>query len=116
MVFRGLEIDFDIFDADTAEAYENALKHVQTSMKPSESETWSGCIRRVCNEIFDFFDTLIEPGIHKELFGDSVHYTECLDAFQEFNGMVIEQKTKLEKYKSTPSAALPGSKVRRVGK
>ena len=112
MVFKGFEIDFDIYDADTAESYENALKHVQTAMTPQDNETWSSCVRRVCNEIFDFFDTLIEPGIHRELFGDRVNYLDCLDAFKEFNGLVTAQKSKLDKYRDTERPA--ASKIRRV--
>ena len=114
MVFRDFEIDFDIYDADTAESYENALKHVQEAMTQQDSESWSSCIRRVCNEIFNFFDVLIEPGIHRELFGNKVNYMDCLDAFQEFNELVIAQKARLDKYRST--AQPTESKVRRVGK
>ena len=36
MVFRNIEVDFDIYDADTAEVYEGAVQTVLESAVPKE--------------------------------------------------------------------------------
>lgn len=96
MVFKGFEIDFDIYDADTAESYENALKSIKamTGKKPGESN--GDCIRRQCACVFNFFDALFGSGFHKQLFGDKTNLLECLTVFKEFNDAVKQQHTAVD--------------------
>lgn len=97
MKFRGMELDFDVFDADTAEAYEEAIKQVQESRAEApKGETLSATIRRQCGRIFDFFDDLFGDGFHKQLFGERTNLTECVDAFAEFTAQVNAQKQELD--------------------
>jgi len=96
MVFRDLEIDFDIFDADTAEAYEEAVKRVEEGNKKAPGDSLSVVIRRQCGLVFDFFDDLFGDGFHKQLFGERTNLTECLDAFEEFVHNVNAQRAVLE--------------------
>lgn len=92
MKFKGLELDFDIYDADQAEAYEAALSRVvEESAREVPGETLSGGIRRQCGVVFDFFDELFGEGAHKELFGDKTNLTVCLDTFKEFTDLVNAQ-------------------------
>ena len=88
MLFRDMELDFDIFDADTAELYEEAVK------KPGE--TLAECIRRQCGAVFNFFDTLFGEDFHRELFGECTNLVECLEAFREFVGLVNAQRATLD--------------------
>ena len=82
MVFRNIEVDFDIYDADTAEVYEGAVQTVLESAVPKEGESLADGIRRQCNTVFAFFDTLFGDGFHKELFGQRTNMMECLQAFK----------------------------------
>lgn len=99
---NGIELDFDIMDADTAEKYEDALK-IATSiqnnvqgMNPGES------IRYQCNCIFDIFNTLFGPGTDKKLFGDKANLRICLEAFEalvtEANNQAENMDKKYSKY------------------
>jgi len=93
MEFRGLELDFDIYDADQAETYEAALERViQSSRKKVTGETMAAGIRRQCRTVFDFFDDLFGEGTHQEIFGDRTNLRICLDAFREFTNQVNSQK------------------------
>lgn len=95
MVFRNIEVDFDIYDADTAEVYEGAVQAVLDSAVPKEGESLADGIRRQCNTVFAFFDTLFGDGFHKELFGQRTNMMECLQAFKEFLELVSKQREQL---------------------
>lgn len=95
MVFRNIEVDFDIYDADTAEVYEGAVQTVLESAVPKEGESLADGIRRQCNTVFVFFDTLFGDGFHKELFGQRTNMMECLQAFKEFLELVSKQREQL---------------------
>lgn len=58
MKFRDMELDFDVFDAETAEVYEEAIKRVQESRAGTpKDETLSATIRRQCGRILTFLMT-----------------------------------------------------------
>lgn len=95
MVFRNIEVDFDIYDADTAEVYESAVQTVLENAVAKEGESLADGIRRQCNTVFAFFDTLLGDGFHKELFGQRTNMMECLQAFKEFVELVAKQREQL---------------------
>lgn len=108
MKFRDKELDFDLFDVETAEAYEAAVAAVQeANTNPPKGEPLSQTIRRQCGIVFDFFDDLFGEGFHKELFGERTNLLECLDTFTEFTAAVNAQKAQLDERisKVTPNRA-----------
>lgn len=117
MVFHNIEVDFDIYDADTAEVYEGAVQTVLESAVPKEGESLADGIRRQCNTVFAFFDTLFGDGFHKELFGQRTNMIECLQAFKEFLELVSKQREQLTaltaEIQSTQTAA-PNRAARRA--
>lgn len=117
MVFRNIEVDFDIYDADTAEVYEGAVQTVLESAVSKEGESLADGIRRQCNTVFAFFDTLFGDGFHKELFGQRTNMMECLQAFKEFLELVSKQREQLTaltaEIQSTQTAA-PNRAARRA--
>ena len=117
MVFRNIEVDFDIYDADTAEVYEGAVQTVLECAVPKEGESLADGIRRQCNTVFAFFDTLFGDGFHKELFGQRTNMMECLQAFKEFLELVSKQREQLTaltaEIQSTQTAA-PNRAARRA--
>ena len=96
MLFRDMDLDFDIFDADTAELYEEAAKRAGEEAVKKPGETLADCIRRQCGAVFNFFDTLFGEGFHREIFGERTNLVECLEAFREFVGLVNAQLATLD--------------------
>lgn len=94
--FRDMELDFDLFDADTADDYEAAVEQVRETAVKVEGERLGDAIRRQCNAVFVFFDDLFGEDFHKELFGDKTNLTDCVLAFQDFVKAVDEQKKELD--------------------
>lgn len=95
MLFRNMEVDFDIFDADTAEDYEAAVEQARAENVSVPGETLATAIRRQCGAVFTFFDAVLGEGAHKDIFGERTNLIECLEAFREFVKAVDEQKAKL---------------------
>ncbi len=117
MVFRNIEVDFDIYDADTAEVYEGAVQTVLESAVPKEGESLADGIRRQCNTVFAFFDTLFGDGFHKELFGQRTNMMECLQALKEFLELVSKQREQLTALTAeiqSAQTAAPNRAVRRA--
>lgn len=116
MKFRDMELDFDIYEADTADEYEKAIKDLQKIAAKVPGESLGNAIRRQCNAVFDFFDYLFGEGFHKEIFGKKTNLLECIEAFKEFNDIVNEQKKSLESRAQEISAqkATPNRAMRRA--
>lgn len=122
MNFRDMELDFDIFDADTVDDYEAELKKAKERFTDKQpGETTGDAIRRQCYAVFDFFDELIEPDFHKIIFGERTNLILCLEAFQEFVDEVDKQKAKIVELtdkaqaKNTEKAAAMGNRAARRG-
>ncbi|MEG2096810.1 MAG: DUF6673 family protein [Pseudoflavonifractor sp.] len=96
MIFRDMELDFDIFDAETADLYEEAAKTARDEAVKKAGETLGDAIRRQCNAVFNFFDTIFGEGFHRELFGSRTNLMECIGAFRDFIKAVDEQKAALD--------------------
>ena len=95
--------DVDIFDVDTAEKYELAVKKVQEEAAASkliEDISLSAMIRKQCSAVFDCFNTIFGEGTDKKVFGQKVNLMTCLKAFEELIVNVNEQKKELEKLTS----------------
>jgi len=113
--FRGQELDFDIFDADQAELYEDALRRVQAECsKGAPNEGLAAGIRRQCAVVFDFFDDLFGDRFHREIFGDKTNLDACLGAFKEFTSLVDSQKSTLREKYGMGAGAAPNRAARRA--
>lgn len=118
MQIKGLEVDFDIFEADNADAYEQAMENVKALATPPTNELLGEAIRRQCNAVFDFFDDIFGDGFHKEIFGEKTNLTECLQTFRDFTKQVAEQKEKLDtmmqEFSAESEAPAPNRAARRA--
>ena len=93
---RGIEIEFDVTDADMLEKYEKGLEAVKqkATLSPLEGEKFSESIRRACQIVFDFFDLLCGEGTAQKIFKGKCSFNECLDAFEELVAQVQAESEK----------------------
>lgn len=99
MKINGVELeDLEIYDADVAEKYENALDEVDKKVKVAEKEVKaSASIRKQCQAVFEFFNTMFGPGTDEKIFGNKTNLIVCLDAFEELKTRIDEKNGELEK-------------------
>ena len=81
---NGIDLEFDLFDADFAEKYQKAMDKVQNKEKSfKDTGNLAKTIRFECNLIFDFFNELFGEGTDKKIFGEKTNIRECQKAFKD---------------------------------
>lgn len=100
LTINGVELDFDIFDAETAAAYEEAEKQTQErfrDVKEAEKENrFAEVLRISCEIIRDEFDAIFGEGTSEEIFGERMNFRDSTEAFrllhEEAERQIAEQK------------------------
>lgn len=99
MKINGVELeDLEIYDADVAEKYENALEEADKKAREAKEEIKASAnIRKQCEAIFNFFNTMFGPGTDEKIFGNKTNLIVCLDAFEELKIRIDEKNGELQK-------------------
>ena len=94
---KNKEFEFDIYDADTMERYEKGMADIQAKCENISGElSASGSIKAQCNIMFEFLDGLFGEGAARDIFGEKVSLTECLDVVDSLVDNVSEQKKAMQ--------------------
>ena len=117
---NGKELDYDIFDADKAEAYENALNLVAQKManleKESDGMTYAQVIRIQCEAVADCFDALFGEGTAVKIFNGTVNLKIALKAFEDLVVGVNEKKAEIEEMAKKTRIKFSGNRSQRRAK
>lgn len=98
MKINGVELEnIDIYDLEVAEKYEKAMARVEKIQEEVKTLDGAEGIRKICNSIFEVFNTMFGDGVDKKIFGDKVNLLTCLKALEEFLLQVDGQKKEIEK-------------------
>jgi hypothetical protein len=101
MIINNVELeDIDFLDLEVAEKYEKAVKNVEDIAESLKGASFTECIRKQCNAIFDVFNTMFGEGTDKKIFGDKVNLMTCLNAFEELVMHMKAQNAEIEKMAS----------------
>jgi hypothetical protein len=105
MKINGVELeDIDFLDLEVAEKYEKAVKNVESVAEGLKGATFTECIRKQCNAVFDAFNTIFGEGTDRKVFGDKVNLMTCLNAFEELVMHMKSRNEELEKMASKYSS------------
>lgn len=108
---NGIDLEFNLFDYETAERYESALKELQ-----SDSASTTGIadtIKHQCSIIHVFFDHFFGLGTAGRVFGDRLDIMACTQAL----GKVIDDaKRQTGEYNDLLSRYVPNRAARRAAK
>lgn len=96
MKFHDKKIEFDVYEETTARKFEAAVKEITGMEDGDPEERLPDRIQRQCTAIFRFFDQLFGDGFHKELFGETVSLTVCVDTYMDFMEEVNKQRLSME--------------------
>ena len=86
MVINSVNLpDIDVADALVMERYEHAHDNVAKAMNDlqPEGKRQSELIRAQCTAVFNFFDEVFGDGTAKKVFGETVHLTTCINAYED---------------------------------
>lgn len=96
----GKEFDYEIFDADKADVYENALSRVTSTMeamgKASQSLSYAQVIRKQCEAVAECFDTVFGDGSAVKIFDGEVNLKLAMIAFKEMVIGINNKKSEIE--------------------
>lgn len=86
---NGVEIEYDTFDIDRLEAYEQGTKQVaEACERDQENESVHDKLRRVCQAITGFFDSVCGDGTAREIFGESTNVKAIYTGYRSFTEAV----------------------------
>jgi len=103
---NGVELEFDILDADIAERYEAALDAMYEEIETLDIKNMSGAeaIRKECYVIFDCFDAIFGEGAASMVFGEKTNLGTCTAALEQMIDHAAEQQKafneRMKKYRS----------------
>ncbi len=117
---NGKELDYDIFDADKAEAFETELNSVAKKMesleKDSDGMTYAQVIRIQCEAVANCFDVLFGEGTAAKIFDGVVNLKVAMNAFQELVDGINAEKAELETMAKAVTAKYSGNRAQRRAK
>ena len=96
VTINGVELEFDILDANMAERYEKALARMTEKAKENNIGTSSEMIRWQCNTMDAFFEEVYGEGTSIKLFGGSISLRDRISAFEILLKSAKEQRDQLQ--------------------
>ena len=109
MVINGAELEFSIFEAESADRYEAAIKDTRDRLgnlqEVLQTEGIGSMIRTACRAVFECFNAIFGDGTDRKVFGDRVNFQICMDAFMELDTKVTQEVQEYVHVMNTYSAA-----------
>ena len=97
MKIRGIEVNFDFFDADDIEKFENeARKVAEVSKEKVVNMSPADVIRRECTIIENFFDNVFGEGISEKMFKGKKNLEEHMKAFEDIVKAKLDKQKELQ--------------------
>ena len=111
ITINGVDLDFNIYDYETALHYESALTRIQSeTTKPGGlAET----IKAQCELVFDFFDEVFGPGTAEQVFQGKYDFRVCTAALGD---VINAAKAQQQEYTSLLDRYAPNHTARRANK
>lgn len=110
-VINGVELEFDLLEADNADVFEKATNDIIVAQKNAEGVRSLGDgIRVVCEAVNVFIDMLFGDGTSYEIFGDSVNLRETTQIYKQINDEIAKDG---DEYKAFVNDISPNRAVRR---
>ena len=106
IIVNGVQVEFDPFDLDNMEAYLEGVERIdKTRREKFEGESAVQMLRRICDDMLDFFDDILGEGKAREIFGAKTNVKTINDGYMSFCQQV---NTSLQTYtKSLNAPAAP---------
>lgn len=115
MNIRGIEVEFDFFDADDIEKFEKESEKVVKKSEESKSIqiSMSEAIRKECDIVEEFFDNVFGSGTSQKIFKGKKNLNEHIKAFEDVVNEKIKQQSDLQ---ATFNRYMPNREQRRNNK
>lgn len=111
---NGVELEFDLFDVEMADAYETAYTEAQKTLANiQKTDKLSEALRNGCTSVKKVFDTMFGSGTGEEVCGPRDNFKVCLEAFQALTDEVIRQRKELDEMNKASMTKYQGNRAAR---
>lgn len=111
---NGVQLDFNLFEAETNEAYEEAYQNTLNELeKVKEEESGAESLRIMCNAVKDCFDCIFGPGTGDEVCGQNSDFLKCMDAYEALTDEAIRQRGILDEKIQKVTTKYQGNRAQR---
>lgn len=111
---NGKELDYDIFDADKADAYEQAMNTVVEKMaaidKEKDDMSFAKAIRAQCEAVAECFDALFGEGAATMIFDGTVNLKTAIKSFEELVVGINDKKAEISAIAKASAAKTRGGR------
>ena len=111
ITINGVDLDFNIYDYETASRYESGLTRIQS--ETTKSESLAETIKAQCGLVFDFFDEVFGPGTAEQVFQGKYDFKTCTIALGD---VINAAKAQQQEYSALLNRYVPNRAVRRANK
>jgi len=92
-----MDLDFDIFDAETVKLYEEAYGVINETFSQIESsKKLSELYAVACPAVKRVFDDIFGPGTGDQVCGEQDNFKVCVEAFEALTDEVVKQRAELD--------------------
>ena len=96
-----VEVEFNLYNANTAEIYEKGNREVmEVSEEAMKCDSLAEAIRKEYTAIVGLFDALFGEGKGTEICGTEPDLNPCLDAYEALVGCAFQQQENMKKRSS----------------
>ena len=116
-IINGVEMEYDTFDLDAMELLDGEVLRLQEEIGNASQKDWNidnytGFLREQCENIMDFFDTVLGEGSAKKIFGGKTNVKQIMTVYRKFVDDVTKVRASLGGGLG-PSEAVPAAPVNR---
>lgn len=99
-IINGCEVQYDTFDLEAMALFDSETQKVGSEAKKvvadgMTADNYIGIVRKQCENIMSFFDTLLGEGASSEIFGDRINVKTVTLSYRKFCDDVMEMRASL---------------------
>lgn len=108
-IINGVEMEYDTFDLDAMELMDSEVVRVTDMIESYQKKDWNfdsytGFLREQCENIMDFFDTVLGEGSARKIFGGKTNVKDIITSYRRFVDDVTKTRASLGGSADVPAA------------
>jgi len=114
---NGVDLEFDMFDTETAKVYESAIAEMNGVVEElREESSMSVVFEKSCAATKKVFDVIFDAGTGIEVCGERDNFKTCQEAFCLLVDEAIKQRAELDEMQKAVATKYQGNRAQRRAK
>lgn len=100
-IINGVEVEYDTFDLDAMQLFDDEVKAIKEDVEAARDKGWNSenyiqVLREQCENILDFFDTVLGDGAARKVFGSRMNIRDIMEGYRKFTSDVAKTRSELK--------------------